>query len=622
MNNIYDTLRTVGVIIIVLLFSGNIKGQENVTNDWKVTTVGQVRQLIPNRARIVCGHRCGGNERAFGFPGLVGCEYPPGSGEEHLQDVGIWIGGITPTGDTLVSVGAGHRSADEFWPSEAPWDSVWVIDKGKNVDIGGTLPDGSEDFYWNNYSAVSDQDYVCRFNDYGVLDPNRPTSGGSNGEPHEPLYIDVIQTVYSWGFPPLDEVLIWTYRIIPTRHDIDEIFFTLNFEAKVGQVLQNPIVDDRGLYFPDRHMVAAEDKPGGQDGNAYGAIGFKFLFPTGIDPDDLTWTYRWGHANIGEPIDADRYRITMSSGEVMEQQQLYTGQEAWISFGPFDLSTNDTLKIQMAELLGKGVDGVLEKSTLMDQLQAQQFRLPRPPPVPRVKLQPMNKGMKITWKPTEDHNPEEYKDPGRSDEVSQPFEGYRLYKSTEGKDGPWTMLAEYDISGNSYGKNIGLKYNYTDKGLLNNVKYYYAVTAFSKRDSVLPWPSQESSIFQGVEVGVPGPTTPETVGEVAVVPNPYRGDQDYTEYNPPWEKSPTGRPWMEQDRKIQFINLPAACEIQIYSASGDFIKSIPHHNPELGYENWNLTSHVNQAIASGVYLYTVENLTTGEVQVGKFVIIK
>ena len=113
------------------------------------------------------------------------------------------------------------------------------------------------------------------------------------------------------------------------------------------------------------------------------------------------------------------------------------------------------------------------------------------------------------------------------------------------------------------------------------------------------------------------------MGEVAVVPNPYRGDIDYNAMNPPWERPPETRErWLEQDRRIQFINLPANSTVKIFTLSGRLVETLEHRNQQRGFEDWNLTSHVNQAVASGIYLFTVKNNDTGNVQTGKFVIIK
>jgi len=110
--------------------------------------------------------------------------------------------------------------------------------------------------------------------------------------------------------------------------------------------------------------------------------------------------------------------------------------------------------------------------------------------------------------------------------------------------------------------------------------------------------------------------------EVAVVPNPYRGDASYSNYNPPWEIiGETGR-WLEQDRRIQFINLPEQCEIKIYTISGDLVNTLQHDNPVNGFEDWNLTSISGQTVASGIYLYSAKDTRNGKVQVGRFVVIK
>jgi len=52
------------------------------------------------------------------------------------------------------------------------------------------------------------------------------------------------------------------------------------------------------------------------------------------------------------------------------------------------------------------------------------------------------------------------------------------------------------------------------------------------------------------------------------------------------------------------------------------VKGIKHNNPVKGYADWNLTSDVGQPIASGIYLFTIEDKKNGKVQVGKFVVIK
>lgn len=231
--------------------------------------------------------------------------------------------------------------------------------------------------------------------------------------------------------------------------------------------------------------------------------------------------------------------------------------------------------------------------------------------------------MTLEWEPRQgDIDPEQYTDQYRGDKDPHPFEGYRVYKSYYSTAGPWLLLMEFDRTDDDVGHNIGLQYSYTDEGLLNNLEYYYTVTAYAKPDKALGVYDLESSLTDNAKLVIPGTAAPETVGKVAVVPNPYRGDEKYYIYKPPWEEAGAGGTWTEETRRIQFVNLPSHCEINIYTISGKFVTSFVHDDPERGFHDWNLTSHVGQAIASGTYLFSVKDLDDGKVQVGKFVVIK
>jgi hypothetical protein len=314
----------------------------------------------------------------------------------------------------------------------------------------------------------------------------------------------------------------------------------------------------------------------------------------------------------------------MAEGVILQNQLESVGSQFIIALGPFDLAVGDTLQFAVGELLGEGIKGVLEADEVVSWLRERNYQVPAPPPMPPLKVTVDDQRVTLNWQATTgEMNPETYQDPARADAEPVPFEGYRLYKSTESENGPWTLLAEFDLPGNLWYTNTGLEYSYTDIGLLNNLEYFYTVTGFSKPDTVINFPSQESSKTQNARKVIPGNRPPETVDQVVVVPNPYRGDIAYDTYNPAWEKPAGTRDrWMEQDRKIQFINLPAQCEIRIYTLSGDQVHSIVHAHPEIGYEDWNLTSTVGQAIASGIYLFSVEDYRTGNVQMGKFIVIK
>lgn len=102
--------------------------------------------------------------------------------------------------------------------------------------------------------------------------------------------------------------------------------------------------------------------------------------------------------------------------------------------------------------------------------------------------------------------------------------------------------------------------------------------------------------------------------KISVVPNPYLGAAS-------WEKRNlnfSGR----GDRKIDFINLPAKCEIRIYTMSGYLVKTLSKDSaPGDGALSWNLVSEDGMDIAYGIYVYHVKAEGIGE-HIGKFAVIK
>lgn len=589
---------SVAVFALLLAFAQPTKAQR-ATLDWKLHNVGSVRQLVTNMGTMWSA--------STNYPGLIYSEYPLNSLEEHIGEGGIWVGALV-NGDTLVSCSSSWNSSFEFYPGSEPEDSVWVVPNGQSAAIP----------WWPGYTGVSDQDFVAKFSDYNV------TSVGT----HTPMYVDVFQTSYAWASPPLDEVIIYTYKVVPTRYELDDAYIALWVDGNVGFRGQgwDFALDDYSEYYENLNLGVSIDHAGGVDGKAVSPIGYRVYAPENAAPDSLRWTFNWYPGQgLGAPPsrDVDRY-LQMAANEVMQNQQQPIGSQYMIAFGPFDLAVGDTLQFRIGQSMGEGFDGMMENVERIDWLVSRDFKVPSPPPPPPLRVTPRSREVTLTWEPQAgDVNPETYSDPNRADDVEQPFEGYRVYKSTQSTDGPWTLLAEFDVAGNDFGTNTGLEYELTDRGLLNNFEYYYTVTSYSKPDTVTQFPSQESSIGATAQSVVPGTQPPETVGQVAVVPNPYRGDAGYQSFNPPWEKPPPSRSrWLEQDRRIQFINLPDRCTIDIYTVAGDPVKTLRHESSTLGYEDWNLTSSVGQAVSSGVYLFAVEDLDTGEVQIGSFVIIK
>jgi hypothetical protein len=167
---------------------------------------------------------------------------------------------------------------------------------------------------------------------------------------------------------------------------------------------------------------------------------------------------------------------------------------------------------------------------------------------------------------------------------------------------------------------------------------WYAVTSYDFGDFLTGTePLESANTANAVRLAPSGlPTRP-----VRVVPNPYRKDRDYTrpymgdeDSGLSWENQDDGSPeyWPQQDRRIDFINLPRRCTIRIYTVAGDLVQILPHNQEgdrsrwnSLYSEHWDLNTRNFQQAASGLYYFSVEDKTAGgegNIATGKFVIIK
>ncbi|MCX6641009.1 MAG: hypothetical protein NTW14_11120 [bacterium] len=312
------------------------------------------------------------------------------------------------------------------------------------------------------------------------------------------------------------------------------------------------------------------------------------------------------------------------------------------------------------------------------------FKGPPPPPIPVLTFSATEDSVVLRWKANAEDST--YSDPFSQ---VQDFEGYRIWVSNTGLEFDYQLLAEFDKIDFAYYSitdslaslpdnqtnmpaviytpdNLALyrKPVNTNTGFTairtNNPEYvyefkvpahpmyprYYSVTSFDfgdyKSGTEPLETSRNANRIYVAPSGNPG-------NKVTVVPNPYRAYEDYTRNyissstgsGLSWENQDDGTPefFPQQDRRLEFYNLPNKCLIRIYTVAGDLVQIIPHSNESpnnnIGDRNqgwisdysegWNLNSRNGQQIVSGIYLFSVEDLTPGnegKIEVGKFVVIR
>ena len=357
--------------------------------------------------------------------------------------------------------------------------------------------------------------------------------------------------------------------------------------------------------------------------------------PTGSIPnaDTTSWTLAPGDScSIAFTVVCGLWADGFSGDSPGRRNNLYVNYDlAQIAYDGEDKNRNNILDE------GEDTNGNLE---------IDRYILPAPPPVPNMYVEIESKKVILYWQ----NNAESFLDP-----ISQEadFEGYRIYgaRKTDNESlGEFSLLLETDKE-NDIGYNTGFSmieirnnYGEPDSININNTYYhykfenseikdgwlnYYAITAYDRGDPDANLESLESSIYSNRVYVYPGESASvedQWPDEPTVYPNPYRGQALWDGYG-------------SRNKMIWFRNLPEEAEIRIFSLAGDLVDVIQHDesykgqdinniderkNPLMsgGEHAWDLITMYDQATASGLYLFTVEDKNSGKVKEGKFLIIK
>jgi len=657
----------------------------------KFTNVGSLRLTVSNFGTL--GH--GFNK----WPSQPNCEYPAGSGIEHIFEGGLWVGAYRDGKGPYVSTGAVDVSSVRDVAAGFEFTNA----QGTRTEERSTLTDSR--FF--SPDAVSHQDFVAEFTDSNLIVPGTSVT---IPEHTNPLNVGVRMETYAWNFSFAENFVILNYTL---TNNSGAVLDSLYSGVWLDMVVRNTnISPPRGSAFfarggngyIDSLRMAYEFDVDGDPGFTESYIGLAVLGTTpiqrfGSKPDGSdslgakavfnTWQFR----NTTDPVyfspenDRERYEKMTVGLPRTEYSTLKSpsNRSVLLTTGPFrsvqpgesvnivfavttakkfgsDATADDTeaAKVNLFRGLSfarQAYDG--EDKNRNNQLDAGEdlngdgkltrYVLPAPPTAPRVKIIPQNQAIDIFW----DDRAEASIDPisGQKD-----FEGYRVYRSNAGADlqqgtvlsSSFVLAGEYDLPGNELFYNTGFgavrlpssvkfegdateyRYHLRVPNQLNGWQYVYTVTAFDGGDPANNVESLESSRLQNARRVIPGTTPQDAIDkEPRVYPNPYYAGAL-------WDGS------SERERKLYFANLPARAEIRVYTMAGDLVKNMKHdavtsNGGDIqwfarysdgsetfagGEHAWDLITDSDQAIATGLYLYTVENLDTGDIKRGKFVIVK
>lgn len=239
------------------------------------------------------------------------------------------------------------------------------------------------------------------------------------------------------------------------------------------------------------------------------------------------------------------------------------------------------------------------------------FEIPMPPPPPNVfEINSGGDRIQLSWS----SNAESW--PG--------FAGYKIYRAVAKYD---TVYSEIFACGLNT-DHPQIVNSYDDTSAYRGYSYYYYIVSFDDGSnnvgsSTNPGGSLYSSMFwtRTIEPAYLRRPAGEKLNEIRIVPNPYNVRARDFQY--------PGEP-----DKLMFLNIPAKCNIRIFTERGDLIQTIEHVDGS-GDHSWNSVTKDGQVVVSGVYIAVFEitadyyNSETGDLlykkgekEIRKFVIIR
>ena len=583
-------------------------------------------------------------------------EYPLGSGYEHMSRAGLWVG-AEALGDDGLFTGVTTAIVDNAQGSNGSFETEFT-------PVGNGLRQLSRIANSRFYSpeAISDQDFLCSYNDQTVRDP-----AGNQHERHRPLDILVEQRTLAFSLEVADAFVVARFSIVNQGPALRHVYLGLYSQFVSGDknaystwppstgsgpgswYYKTRAEFDSARRLYKEHYCAGTPYPEGcQFAYCPPWAGVMLL---GVSPgrvEDKTVSLAWWTYSPGDTLrdsDAELYSI-LANPVRMDPRDCVpnTGCSPIMvmGVGPFDpVLPGDTLHVDYAFVAGMDEATFLRNADFAQFASDIHFVLPAPPPSPRLHVESGANRVDLFW----DDSPEQVEDttspaPGHLD-----FEGYRVYLGLD-RQNPG-RVAQFDLP-DTAGFNTGLetirletprvfdgipyRYHLSVPGLRDGFQYYGAITSYDVGDGQVP--SLESGISQNKFVVVPGPRPGESARGVTVFPNPYRVEAR-------WDRGAQVR-----DHYLWFANLPRHAMLRIFTLAGDLVFETrfdgdryqgesarglydPHQDldtspPSLSGSSfaWNLITREGQAVASGLYVYAVEDLDRKAVSRGKFLVVK
>lgn len=610
--------------------------------------IGNMRLLLSNAGTL---------GTAFQSRETPSMEWPARSGIDHLVRGALWIGAVSAaTGEVFVTTGG--RDANYQEPIFQYSEFTPLEGRPQEYSRLRTSP-----FY--RPGTVADENLYTTFVDTVAV----PKEGSE--QRHRGMGIQILQDSYAWGFDPLDDFIILQFDIVNVGDvTLQDIWAGIYSEQVINNRNAFPLWPPGGVWFDfqelrwdaERHMLMVRNRnPAPTVSNelrsAIKIVGTGGRGPYGRGPDSLSTkqmsvsVWNWDPSQFLRWTDDSLY-ARMSTGTIGPLETFEPSSDnnpcTIVAVGPVPLlAPGDTTQVVFAVLAGENLGNLQTNAFWVQKAYDDRYALPAPPSSPVVRVYPRHNEVIVRWS---DH-PESEVDPASK---LVDFQGYRVYLSDSPLVTAYNQVCQIDtIDGIGFDTGLDglrlpqphidrgdtLEYELRLGGIPDGFKRYVSVTSYDWQQGQPP--TLESGVTQSSVYFITGPDAEQARGRrVSVFPNPYRGESSFDGRDATGALNP-------RRRVLWFVNLPQRATVKIFTLAGDLVRTYEHNaatyrgteaagiSPDAADLSqgrylvtggsmvaFDLLSENRQEIATGLYLFSVEDRDTGDTQQGKFLVLK
>jgi len=496
-----------------------------ITIDQIVHNVGNIVTTVDNMGYI-------GGYRYYNLPSG---EWPRNSGHNYIGELKYWMGGVTPTGDTLVdntwdefqgltSLVSGTEDYKIFLSTDT--NRFYEFNRADTVGLGRGNPaqgwrvwnpDTADYVYTQNFNAQDSTYYPG--GPQALQVSNFRFGDAAGGTAH--MGLEVTHTMLQWNYCYNED---FTFVILEITNksatDYHGFAFGLYVDLDIGGpdgTGENGRLDDIVQYDTTENLAWNIERDGYDPGwgasVTTGIMGTKLL----ETPDDIGMTGlrtgEWEQVPSDRAIDdIPRFELISAPGfdaPIPPADQYYIQCTRGI-----DLPVGKTVRVVYALVAGEDEADFRANADRAQSLYDKNYVGPQPPATPTLTVRQGDRKAYLSWNDTAETSVDPLS--GTDD-----FSGYKLYRSSDmGKT--WgrinyktnnsCMTTDYfpvttfrvDAPGDPIPR------SYIDTGLYNDVEYWYCLSAFDRGDTSVPVDALQSGF------GMPG----VAINVVRVVPSP------------------------------------------------------------------------------------------------------